>query len=177
MKISHKIAFEFDLALEQEQSITFVRDVVTSLDKASFIEDLYVFNEESLGHDYVRANIPINAAMFGQHKLGFQSLLVPTPKGARLQALPFETPKTGWAEVAGEAEVAPLPQGSKVLYHFDITIYLTLPKPEKWGGRALMKMIEYTAQQMLERIAAEFPKAVQTAASEFESRHAASQMQ
>jgi len=174
MEISHKVPFEFELNLSQEAAIDFVRDVETSLSKADFIRDLYRYTETDLGHDYVTANIPINAAMFGQQKLGFQSLLIPTKTGARLQALPLETPTAGWAEVAGEAVVIPQngdAGSSLVRYDFDITIHLQLPKPEKWGGRALIKMIEFTAQQVLSKVAEEFPRSVQAAAKEVEAAY------
>ncbi len=173
MQISHKVPFEFELNLSKENAIAFVRDVEKSLSKADFIRDLYRYTETDLGHDYVTANIPINAAMFGQQKLAFQSLLIPTENGARLQALPLEIPTAGWAEVSGEAVVlnSPTDTSSLVRYDFDITIHLQLPKPEKWGGRALLKMIEFTAQQVLSKVAEEFPRSVQAAAKEVEAAH------
>ncbi len=168
MRIEHSIPFDIDLSLNQQDAISFVQSVEHSLSKATFISNLQLLHEDTLGNDYIHASIPINAAMFGQHELDFQSLLISTPKGARLQALPFGTPKTSWAEVTGKAVVGALPKGSVVHYDFDITIHLNLPSPEGWGGKALLKMIEFTAQQVLKRIAEEFPKAVQTAANEFE---------
>ena len=51
-------------------------------------------------------------------------------------------------------------------------MHLDLPEPEKWGGRALMKMVEYTADRMLERIAAQFPEAIERAAKVFEATFA-----
>lgn len=174
MQISHKVPFEFELNLSQEAAIEFVRDVELSLSKAEFIRDLFRYTETDLGHDYVTANIPINAAMFGQHKLAFQSLLIPTENGARLQELPLDTPTAGWAEVAGEAVVSAQGESSLVRYDFDITIHLQLPTPEKWGGRALIKMIEFTAQQVLTRVAEEFPRSVQAAAKEVEAAYSVS---
>ena len=172
MKLTHAVPFEFDLSLGVQSAISFVQDAETSLSRASFIRDMKV-TPVAPGDDasFVRASIPINAALFGQQTLSFQSLLEPTPRGARLVALPFEEDKMGWAEVAGEATVYPLPHGTRVTYHFDITIHLDLPEPEKWGGRALTKMIQFTAQQVLERIAGEFPKAVQAAAAEVEAKY------
>ena len=168
MKIEHSILFDIDLSLSQEDAISFVQSVEHSLSKATFISNLQLLHEDTLGNDYIQASIPINAAMFGQHELDFQSLLIPTVKGARLQALPFDTPKAGWAEVTGEAIVNVLPKGSTVHYDFYITIHLNLPTPERWGGKALLKMVEFTAQRVLKHIAEEFPKAVQAAANEFE---------
>lgn len=184
MKIAHAIHFSFDLALEPQAAVAFVQDVATSLSQAAFIRNMQVSQigaqggyeqnpQHDLQHDlqHVRASIPINAALFGQQELSFESVVTPTPRGATLSPLPFSEPRLGWAEVAGRAEVNPLPSGSRVLYDFDITIHLDLPEPEKWGGRALLKMIHFTAQRVLESIAAEFPGAVQAAAAELEAAH------
>ena len=168
MKIEHSIPFDIDISLNQQDAISFVQSVEHSLSKATFINNLQLLHEDTLGHDYIQASIPINAAMFGQHQLDFQSLLIPLANGARLQALPFDTPKASWAEVTGKAIVNALPKGSTVHYDFDIIIHLNLPKPERWGGKALLKMIEFTAQQVLKHIAEDFPRAIQTAASKFE---------
>lgn len=166
MNLSHAVCFTFDLSLPQTAAIDFVRDVETSLSRATFIRDLV------LEGNTVTANLPVNAALFGQQVLEFRSCLHPTPRGARLEALALETAAPGWAEVSGEAVVLSAPEGSRVSYDFDITIHLRLPKPEKWGGVALTKMIEFTAQRVLEKITADFPSAVQAAATEFEIRYA-----
>lgn len=182
MKITHSVQFDFDLILKQQDAIDFVRDAQVSLSKAPFINDLQTrrwselqvdAQETSAGEpteaSLVSARIPVNAALFGQQELVFQSLLIPTSRGALLESLPLHDHKPGWAEVAGEAEVRPHPRGSQVTYRFDITIHLHLPEPEKWGGRALIKMIEYTAQRVLQNITSQFPGAVQTAAREVEA--------
>ena len=187
MKLTHTVHFAFDLSLAQREAVAFVQDAQQSLSKASFIRNLEVAQVEGVqvegvqvdgaqingvaGEQRVKASIPINAALFGQHDLSFQSVLIPNVKGARLEPLIPDEPKMGWAEVAGEADVRPLPSGSHVEYHFDITIHLDLPQPEKWGGQALLKMIHFTAQRVLEGIAAEFPKAVQDAAAETEAAY------
>jgi hypothetical protein len=162
MQLTHAVDFTFSLALSKGAAVEFVQDANLSLSKASFIEDLQQ-------HDgIVTASLPVNAALFGQQVLHFRSRVVPTIRGARLEPLPLETDQIGWAEVAGEATVKPLPQGSQVTYHFDITIHLRLPKAEKWGGKALTRMIEFTAKHVLETITSGFPKAVQEAAKEVE---------
>ena len=169
MTLSHTVQFEFILGLSRPAAIAFVRDVTTSLSKATFIEDL----EVEAGHPpTVFASLPVNAALFGQQTLNFKSSLVHTPTGARLEPLTLETDKPGWAEVAGEATLQPDPKGTRVNYSFDITIHLKLPKAEKWGGRALTRMIEFTAQRVLENISANFPEAVQAAAQEVEKKFA-----
>jgi hypothetical protein len=165
MQLTHAVDFTFALALSQAAAVDFVRDVKTSLSKARFIENLEV------RQTIVTASLPVNAALFGQQLLHFRSKLVPTGKGARLEPLPLETDQVGWAEVAGDAFVKPLPQGSEVTYHFDITIHLLLPKAEKWGGKALTRMIEFTAKHVLETITSGFPKAVQEAAKEVEKAY------
>jgi hypothetical protein len=168
MELSHCVSFTFDLALPQIAAVDFVRDVKTSLSHADFIENLQVDDSGT-----VSAYLPVNAALFGQQLLEFKSRLSPTVKGAQLTSLPLQTDELGWAEVSGEAVVSPRPIGSEVKYHFDITIHLRLPQAEKWGGRALTKMIEFTAQRVLENITSSFPKAVQRAAQQVEAAFAA----
>ena len=170
MKLTHTVHFAFDLSLAQREAVAFVQDAQQSLSKAEFIRDLTV-SPGAESTQEVSASIPINAALFGQHDLSFQSVLTPNARGARLEPRSPDEPKMGWAEVAGEASVRPLPSGSHVEYGFDITIHLDLPQPEKWGGQALIKMIHFTAQRVLEGIAAEFPKAVQDAAAETEAAY------
>lgn len=167
MKLTHAVTFDFTLGLPQQDAIAFVRDVETSLSQARFIEGLEVDSNA-----LVTASLPVNAALFGQQTLQFTSKLISTPKGAVLEPQQITTSAPGWAEVAGEAVVSPAPNGSAVRYHFDITIHLRLPEPEKWGGAALTKMIEFTASRVLERITASFPAAVQSAATEVEARYA-----
>ena len=171
MDIAHTVYFTFDLSLDPAAAVTFVRDVPRSLAYAAFIRDMAVFEVGQLKH--VRALLPVNAAFFGQQELMFESILQPTTRGAELSPLPISEPRLGWAEVAGRAEVQPLPSGSRVSYAFDITIHLNLPEPDKWGGRALLKMIHFTAQRVLENIAADFPEAVQRAAAETEAAYQA----
>ena len=170
MKLTHAVTFTFELDLPQASATSFVRDASLSLSKANFIEGLEVSETEP---PVVSASLPVNAALFGQQLLKFESRIVETPKGAKLEPLPLDTDQLGWAEVAGEATVSPTPQGSEVFYQFDITIHLKLPNAEKWGGQALTRMIEFTAQHVLENVTANFPLAVQEAAKEAEARYAA----
>ena len=174
MEITHSVRFDFALSLNKGAAVDFVRDVRTSLSRVTFIQDLETFEgvaEDGGEGDIVRARIPVNAALFGQQELAFESLLLPTPRGAALRSVPLEALRPGWAEVSGEAEVRPRPGGSHVSYRFDIAIHLHLPEPERWGGRALLKMIHFTAERVLEAIIAEFPGAVQAAAHEVEASY------
>jgi hypothetical protein len=188
MKITNTVTFDIHLALEQAAALDFVRDVRQSLANASFLSDLRVSDvptdivpaesgtkigaeEGQTALQHVQASIVVNAALFGERALSFQSYVCPKAKGATLKALPFDEPKLGWAEVSGEATVHPLPQGSRIGYHFDITIHLDLPEAEKWGGRALSKMIHFTAQRTLERIVNDFPIAIQAAADAMHARY------
>lgn len=169
MELAHSVRFEFDLALPRPHAIAFVQDVERSLSRADFLEGLEL--EPAGPRTRVRAALPVNAALFGQQRLRFESLLEPTPRGARLEGLPLPEERPGWALVSGAAEVSPAPGGSRVSYRFDIAIHLALPEPEGWGGRALLRMIEYTAAQVLERISARFPEAVRSAAREVEAAY------
>jgi hypothetical protein len=166
VELSRDIAFTFELALDRALATEFVRDVAVSLSAASFLEDVRVVEGTP---STVSAAIPINAALLGQRRLTFESAFEPTPRGAVLRGRDLTDRPLGYAVVSGEARVAALPGGSRVDYRFVITVHLDLPEPEKWGGRALMKMVEYTADRMLERIASQFPEAIERSAKAFEA--------
>lgn len=166
MRLRHRVSFDVSLALDRATAIAFVRDVEGSLAHADFLHDL-----RSTPEGGVQAELPVNAALFGQQRLRFRSVVVPTPSGARLVGTELEdTP--GWARVSGDAEISPQPSGCLVHYRFDIEIHLALPEPERWGGRALMKMIEVTAERVLQRVSARFPEAVGDAARAYEATFA-----
>ena len=167
MKISNVVHFEFELALGLETAVRFVQDVQQSLSKASFIHDMQLWHDS--GQQHLRASIAVNAALFGQHDLSFESIVHPEAQGAWLEPQVLSEKALGWAEVGGRARVQGLAQGSHVSYDFDITIHLDLPEPEKWGGRALLKMIHFTAERVLSTITEAFPAAVQEAADAFEA--------
>ena len=166
MELSHEIDFTFELALDRALAIAFVRDVALSLSHAKFLEDIDV---RSGSPSSVSAAIPVNAALLGKRRLAFESVFEPTPRGAVLSGKPLSDHPLGHAVVSGEAIVTTLPHCSRVDYHFVITVHLDLPEPEKWGGRALLKMVEFTADRMLERVVAQFPVAIERAAKTFEA--------
>lgn len=166
MQLSHEIDFTFELGLDRVLATDFVQDVALSLSYAGFLDDVEVSGATS---GTVAAAIPVNAALLGQRRLPFLSFFETTPRGAILRGQPLPDQQPGYAVVSGEARVSALPTGSLVEYRFVITVLLDLPEPNKWGGRALLKMIEYTADRMLERVAAQFPEAIERAAKAFEA--------
>ncbi len=176
MTLEHQVVFDLELALPRAEALAFVRDVPRSLAKATFLEALTVVPGEP---ELVRAALPVNAAFLGQRSLPFESELVVTEAGARLIGRSLDPEGPGWAEVDGEAEVAPSAaggragHGARVRYRFDVRVHLRLPEPERWGGRALLHMIEFTARSVLERVTAQFPAAIQAAAIEAEATVAA----
>jgi hypothetical protein len=163
MTLEHHVAFDLDLALPRAEALAFVRDVARSLARATFLEDLHV----STGSPrLVTATLPVNAALMGQRSLPFTSVLETTPDGARLVGQPLAPTGPGWAQVDGDADVFAADGGSRVSYRFRVRVHLHLPEPERWGGRALLRMIEFTARSVLERVIAAFPSAVRAAADE-----------
>jgi hypothetical protein len=163
MTLEHEIAFAFDLPLSAEEAVAFVRDVPRSLAYADFIR--------SLAHDagppaVVAAELPVNAALFGQRLLPFRSELRLRDDGAELVGLPLDHDGPGWAQVDGVARVETRGSAARVGYTFRIRVHLTLPEAERWGGHALLRMIRYTAQTVLERVTADFPAAIERAARE-----------
>lgn len=163
MTLEHHVAFDLDLALPRAEALAFVRDVARSLARATFLEELHV----STGSPrLVTATLPVNAALMGQRALPFTSVLEATPDGARLVGQPLAPTGPGWAQVDGDADVSAADGGSRVSYRFRVRVHLHLPEPERWGGRALLRMIEFTARNVLERVIAAFPAAVRAAAEE-----------
>jgi Tfp pilus assembly protein PilO len=166
MKVSHAISASVDLPLSCREAVAFVQSV-RSLSRVRFMQNLQVSPQADGISQRLRAEIPVDVPLLGHYDLTFASELVPTARGASLQALPVSGRK-GWAQVSGEAEVAALPGGSRVRYLLAVTLHVDLPEPERWGGRALLKMVELTAQRVVADITAEFPKAVEAAAADAE---------
>ncbi len=162
MEIRHEVRFALALDMTAAEATAFARDVSRTLAHADFLADLQVVAGEPA---VVSAAIPVSAAMFGQRELPFRSVLVPTPAGARLEGTPLAPDGPGWALVSGEARVSPAGQGrARIDYAFDITVHLRLPRAERWGERALTRMIEYTARTVLTQVAAELRSSVARAA-------------
>ncbi|CAN5516499.1 DUF3809 domain-containing protein [soil metagenome] len=170
MKVHHQLKTTLDLPLAPREALAFVQNVQVSLRRVRFMQGLRVVPAGDRGsRARVRANVPVVVPLIGPYQLEFESALESTPRGARLHALPpADGGKKGWAEVSGEAEVSPLPSGSRLAYALDITVHVTLPEPEGWGGRALLKMVEVTAQKVVADITQDFPEAVGKAALELE---------
>jgi hypothetical protein len=167
VRLTRQVAFDVPSTLDRATAVAFVRDPARSLSHADFLAELRHAEDGT-----VAAELPVNAALFGQQRLRFRSRLETTPTGARLEGLALdEVP--GWARVSGEARVVPHPGGSRLDYRFDIEIHLALPEPERWGGRALVRMIEVTADRVLQRVCERFPESVRAAARAFEARVAA----
>jgi hypothetical protein len=164
--LDHEVAFDLDLALAPADALAFVRDVPRSLSRADFLRSLHLEGEAPT---VVVAELPVNAALFGQRLLPFRSELRHTDQGAALVALPIDHDGPGWAAVDGDAVVERSPTGSRVRYHFKVRVHLRLPDAERWGGQALLRMIEYTAQTVLERVTAAFPQALGAAARDAEA--------
>lgn len=170
MILTHHVTFDVDLGLDRGPAVDFVRDAERSLARADFLESLRT--DRDGGDAVVRAELPVNAAMFGQRRLRFASRMRDAPTGATLEPVALDE-RPGWAEVAGRAHVRSRPgAGSRVHYAFELTIHLQLPEPERWGGRALIKMVEVTADAVLRRVSARFPEAVRQAAREAEAAYA-----
>jgi hypothetical protein len=161
----HEVRFELGVALAPEQAVAFVQDVPRSLARAHFLRDLRVGPGTAGGPAVVEASLPINASLFGQRDLPFRSLLHATASGARLDGVDVASAGPGWAHVSGEATVRPAEAGgSFVRYRFAIRVYVRLPPADRWGGKALTRMIEYTAKSVLRQVTAAFPDAVGQAA-------------
>lgn len=160
--LSHEIRFSLPVALPPARAVEFVRDVPRSLRMADFLAELQVVTSSP---PVVSAAIPVSAALFGQRELPFKSELHRTEHGARLVPSAFYYDGPGWADVAGEADVVAMGDGSRLDYTFHITVHVRLPESDHWGAQALVKMIEYTARNVLQKVLSRLPAAVAAAAA------------
>ncbi|MEX2502890.1 MAG: DUF3809 family protein, partial [Trueperaceae bacterium] len=69
----------------------------------------------------------------------------------------------------GGARATPTPTGSRLTYRLEITVHLALPEADRWGGRALTRMIELTAERMVQRVLDRFPASIRAAAAGYET--------
>ncbi len=162
MRLDRTVRFEVEAPLDRSDAVAFVRDVAASLRDDELLSD--VANGPG---STVEARLPVSAGWLGRRSLRFRSRLEPTPRGARLVGCELDD-RPGWARVDGEAEVTPLATGgSRLAYRLAVEVHLIVPEPERWGGRALTRMIERTADAMLQRVADRFPTAVRCAAERY----------
>lgn len=165
MELSYPFSFSVELECGSEDALAFVRDVAASLRYAEVLSDLQVLAGDP---KVMSASLPVSAALFGQHELPFKSALRATPDGATLEPLSVVARGPGSAEVAGTARVSESAGGSQVDYSFVITVRLRLPDGGKWGEKALLKLVNLTAQSVLRSVASRLEPAVARAAAEYE---------
>lgn len=163
MRISEHAQFVVTVPLAPAVAREFVIHIEYPLAEADFLRNVHIAGTNPR---VVRAEIPVKAGMFGQHALRFASEVHPTESGAKLVPVLGQS-STGWAELAGNAAVAPAAAGSSVTYDFTFSLELELPGVMRWGEGALTKMIEITAKNILSRLATEFPRTIQAAASRY----------
>lgn len=149
MRITENLRFGFSSDLEPPAALQFVRDVQRSLASSHLLDGLRVVPGDP---PHVHASLPVNTPLFGRRQLPFVSELLITPDGAALVPTVTESEGRGWAEVGGEAKVTQAGAGSRIEYALRLTINLDLPEAERWGTRALTKMIELTAGSVLQQL-------------------------
>lgn len=161
MKLTESLEFGFSSELSEPEALEFVRDVQRSLAGTFLLEDLQVRAGDPA---LVSANLPVNTPLFGRRELPFVSELHLTSTGALLLPRTTTTDGRGWAAVGGEARVAPEGPGSRIEYALDLTIFLDVPEADRWGTRALTKMIEMTAGSVLRQLSGRLRSSVEEAA-------------
>lgn len=164
MRLTEDLRFGFSTQLSEAAALAFVRDVERSLAGQHLADSLRV---QSGSPTLVSASLPVNTPLFGRRELPFVSELHVTPSGARLVPTTTETQGRGWAEVGGEAQVVPEGAGSRIDYALDLTIHLQLPEADRWGTKALTKMIELTASSVLRQLSERLRSSVESAANAY----------
>lgn len=167
LELAESIAFAFVTAMPKTAALSFVRSARSSLADAEFLQGFRVNEGE---RTVVSARLPVHTQFFGRRELPFTSELKAARSGAELKALSAEHPGRGWAEVSGRATVSELGEkewnepSSRIEYELHVRVHLLLPAVERWGGRALLKMVELTGASVLRSLASQFPAAVESAA-------------
>ena len=161
MRLTESLEFGFSSPLDAESALAFVRDVERSLASAHLLDGLKVTPGTP---QVVSASLPVNTPLFGRRELPFISELHFTPDGARLVPVSNEVTGRGRAEVGGVARTVPHGAGSHIEYALDLTIYLDLPEADRWGTKALTKMVELTAGSVLRQLGERLRTAVEAAA-------------
>lgn len=147
MQIEARQSFNLEYPGPPDDALAFVRDPVRGLSGVRFLQDLRADRED------LWAVLLVNVPMLGPVDLPLHSRLVPTERGARLEAHPL-TDERAWIELNGEAEVS----GCQLTYDFRFTAHLDVPSAEKWGGAAFEKMVRAAAERTLSRLARELPE-------------------
>lgn len=166
MRVAERAQFTVKIPLAPPEARDFVRRIEFALAEHEALSDVHVVGTDPV---VVHAAIPVKAAMFGSGTLKFASELREQPDGAALVPIDPPDDANGWVEVRGSARVQERDAGSVVDYDFDISAELRLPGMLRWGERALQSMIEVAAQNILQRVSAEFPAAIQRAAARYEA--------
>lgn len=166
MRVAERAQFRVDIPLAAPVARDFVRRIEFALAEHEALADVRVEHTDPV---IVHAALPVKAAMFGSGTLSFASELRHEPHGAALVPITPRDATHGWVEVRGTALVDGNDTHSTVHYDFDISAELRLPGMLRWGERALKSMIEVTAKNILQRVSAEFPAAIQRAAVRYET--------
>lgn len=161
MKLAETLRFGFDSEMDEAGALAFVRDVERSLAGANLLGGLRVLPGEP---PRVSAHLPVTTPLFGRRELPFLSELRTTETGAELVPVPFTPGGRGWAEVGGRARVLGAEAGSHIRYVLSVAIHLDLPEADRWGTRALTKMIELTAGTVLRQLSERLPRSIEAAA-------------
>ncbi len=162
--LTERLEFTVATPMAHATALEFVRRAELSLAAANVLEDVHV---QPGPPTLLSAYLPISTPLFGRRRLRFVSELVETAAGAALVATEPVTGAQAWADVGGEAVVTPSAAGSDLRYVFDMTVHLDIPDADRWGTKALTRMIELTAGTVLRSLAARLRAGIQTAAATY----------
>ncbi len=147
MDLEHRFAFRLAAPPDKARDLLFAPERVFSP-----LPGLEGLQREG---DRFRGRLCGEAPIFGKICFPFESRLFGREK-AELDPIPLEK-EPFWAELGGVGEA----EGSELYYRIRLVLHAHLPAGEKWGGRALRRMVEAALARNLARVLASLPERVE----------------
>ncbi len=147
MEFEHRFAFRLATSPEKARRLLFTPERVFST-----LPGLEALSREG---DLFRGRLCGEAPVFGRVCFPFESRLLGGER-AELEPIPLEA-EPFWAELGGVGEA----DRSGLYYRVRLVIHARLPAGEKWGGRALRRLVEAALRRNLTRALAALPESVE----------------
>jgi len=147
MELEHRFAFRLAAPPEKARDLLFAPERVFSA-----LPGLEGLKREG---DRFKGRLCGEAPIFGKVCFPFESRLHGRER-AELEPIPLEA-ESFWAELGGVGEA----ERGELRYRVRLVLHAHLPAGEKWGGRALRRMVEAALARNLSRVLASLPERVE----------------